>query len=126
LEPGRGVLVSLHRALPVPDKDVPLQDILEFRTKRSDELIALRRHLEEIYGRIVSAGDSDLALKTELERLQQAINDYTKVFHERRFKFRMIRQGQASPGMMQPVRRTLKMADHWRARPRKWIRLSPS
>jgi len=35
MEEGRGVLVRLYEAIPVPDKDVPLQDILEFRTKRA-------------------------------------------------------------------------------------------
>jgi Family of unknown function (DUF6236) len=87
LEAGRGVLVSLHRAIPVPDKDVPLEDILSFRTKRRDELIALRLHLEDIYQRVISAGDGELALTTERDRLEKSINDYLKASRETSFKF---------------------------------------
>ena len=38
----RGALVELHRAIPVPNGNVPLDDILEFKAKRTDELSALR------------------------------------------------------------------------------------
>jgi hypothetical protein len=89
LEVDRGLVVSLHRAMPIPDKDVPLQDVLEFRTKRHDELIALRHHLEEIYQRILTAGDGELAINTELERLQLAISDHIKASRETGFKFRL-------------------------------------
>jgi hypothetical protein len=77
LEQGRGVLVSLHRAIPVPDKEVPLQDVLEFRAKRRAELMVLRHHLEDIYERVISAADGALAMTKELESLQRAIDDHT-------------------------------------------------
>jgi hypothetical protein len=89
LEPNRGALVKLHQAIPIPDKQVPLQDILEFRTKRRAELLALRHHLEDIYQRVVSAGDVPLALNTELERLDRAITDHIKASRETRFPLRL-------------------------------------
>jgi Family of unknown function (DUF6236) len=79
LEDGRGILVRLHQAIPVPDKDVPLQDILDFKVKHRDELLALRYHLETIYQRIINAGDGELALQTEIGALELAIVDYLKV-----------------------------------------------
>ena len=48
VEHGRGALIGLYKAIPVPDKEVPLQDILEFREKRHAELLALRHHIEAI------------------------------------------------------------------------------
>jgi len=90
LEIGRGALIQLHRAIPVPDKDVPLQDILEFRTKRRTELLALRHHLENIYQRILAAGDGALAIKSEVEALQAAIADHIKASKETGFKFRSV------------------------------------
>ena len=39
---GKGTLVELHRAIPVPKQDVPLAEILEFRQRRRDELVLLR------------------------------------------------------------------------------------
>lgn len=90
LEAGRGVLVRLHRAIPVPDKDVPLQDILEFRAKRRPELLALRHHLESIYQRILAAGDGELAMNSEVEALQAAIADHIRVSKQTGFKFRSL------------------------------------
>jgi hypothetical protein len=74
----RGALVALHRAIPVPDTDVALQDILEFREKRRAELLALRSHLEGIYHRVQSAGDGELAWNTEVNALERALTDYLK------------------------------------------------
>ena len=82
LDVGRGALVRLHRAIPVPSRDVALQDILEFRRKRRDELIALRVHLEDVYQRIVKAGDGDLSMNSELNKLDQALASHLKASRE--------------------------------------------
>lgn len=88
LEEGRGILLRLHRAIPVPNKDVPLADILEFRNRRRSELLALRYHLESIYQRILSAGDGELALNSEVNNLQNAIVDHIKTSKESGLTFR--------------------------------------
>ncbi len=88
LEPGRGVLVRLHHAIPVPDKDVPLHDILEFRVKRRAELLALRYHIEVIYQSIIAAVDGALALNTQIGLLEQAIADHIKASKESKMLFR--------------------------------------
>lgn len=88
LENNGGALVTLHQAIPVPDKDVPLQDILEFRQKRRPELLALRTHLEQIYHRVRTAGDGELALNTELGALERGIADHIRASKESRLKFR--------------------------------------
>jgi hypothetical protein len=79
LEDGRGILVHLHEAIPVPEKDVPLQDILDFKVKRRDELLDLRYHLDAIYQRIIDAADGELALNSEIDALEKSIVDYIKV-----------------------------------------------
>lgn len=89
LEQGRGALVRLYGAIPVPDKDVPLADILEFRVRRSDELLALRTHLEAVYQRVISAGDGELAWNTEVDALQRAIQDHIKTSKETGFRLRL-------------------------------------
>ncbi|UOK72496.1 DUF6236 family protein [Ancylobacter polymorphus] len=89
LQQGRGALVRLYGAIPVPDKDVPLADILEFRLRRSDELLALRTHLESVYQRVISAGDGELAWNTEVEALQRAIQDHIKTSRETSFRLRL-------------------------------------
>lgn len=90
MEIGRGALVRLHRAIPIPDQDVALHDILEFRRKRRDELVALRTHLEDIYQRVVMAGDGDLSLNSELTRLDQALAAHLKASREWGVKLRWV------------------------------------
>ena len=90
LDEGRGALVNLYRAIPVPDKDVPLEDILKFRQRRRSELLALRHHLEAVYQKVISAGDGALAWNTEVERLQEAIKDHIKASKESGLRFRNV------------------------------------
>ncbi len=89
LDVGRGALVRLYNAIPVPDKSVPLADILEFRSKRKDEMTAFRVHLESVYQRIISAGDGPLAWHTEIDALQCSISDHIKVSHESKLRLRL-------------------------------------
>lgn len=88
LDVGRGVLVGLFRAIPIPDREVPIQDVLEFRLKHQDELLALRYHLESIYQRIISAGDGELALTSEIENFDKAVADHIKTSKESKLPFR--------------------------------------
>jgi hypothetical protein len=85
-ESEKGALVQLVNCLPVPDRDVPLADILDFKRKRSDELLALRHHLERIYQTIAGAADHDLAWRTETEALDKAVADALKVARESKMK----------------------------------------
>lgn len=78
----RGILVKLVNAIPVPDRDVPLEDILQFKEKRKDELAALRIHLEDVYQSVLEASDAALKLETELIRMQKSIADHLKVSRE--------------------------------------------
>lgn len=89
LNVNRGALVRLYGLIPVPDAEVPLVDLLEFRQKRRSELLTLREHLEQIYQRIVSAGDGELALESELNALERAITDHLRASRETRFKWRL-------------------------------------
>lgn len=87
LEAGRGVLLRLFGAMPVPKQDVAFEDILEFKTRRRDELIALRHHLERLYQSIRAAEDPEQALVTELEALDLAVSDHFKAVSEAGFGF---------------------------------------
>lgn len=88
LEEGRGVLVQLHHGIAVPDREVPLQDILEFRERRRDELLSIRHNLNKIYLDVISSGDIPLALNSAINALQKAVSDHLKVVEESRLKFR--------------------------------------
>jgi hypothetical protein len=68
---------------------VPLQDILEFKARRGDELLALRGHLEQIYQRVVSAGDGPLAWRSEVGALERSISDHMKAARASGLTFRL-------------------------------------
>lgn len=86
---GRGVLLRLIRAVPVPDVAVPLEDVLEFRNHRRDEMLCLRSELEQFYESVISAEDQDFALTRFAEKIDAACVDILKVSKERRFPVRL-------------------------------------
>lgn len=86
LQEGNGVFVELHRAIPVPDKDVPLNDVLEFRTKRYSELAALRAELDDFVLKVNDAGHADLT--DCIFRVDAACADALKAGKEWRFPVR--------------------------------------
>jgi Family of unknown function (DUF6236) len=88
-EPDKAVLVRLFNSVPVPDKDVPLEDILAFKVKRADELTEFRHHLEGIYQTVVAAPDRPLAELTETEALDQSIKNALKASRDSGLKLRL-------------------------------------
>jgi hypothetical protein len=78
-EPGRGLLVRLHNAIPIPDRDVPLNELLEFRRNRRAELLSLRAAMDSLYIEILDAPDRPLAEVSRLAELDKALNDLTAV-----------------------------------------------
>ncbi|NMG73428.1 DUF6236 family protein [Aromatoleum diolicum] len=93
----RGLLVSLFNCIPIPEVSVPLAEILKFKCRRYDELIALRTEIEQLYLR--AQGDTDLALRSAKERIDRACADAIKVAREAHFPFRLsgIKAGFALP-----------------------------
>lgn len=88
LEEGKGGLsVKLLQAIPVPSKDVPLADLLEFRDKRRAELLALREHLDSIYQTIENSAEKSHASAAALDALDRTIGDLLKVSKESSWKF---------------------------------------
>lgn len=61
----RGITVSLHRAIPIPTGDTPLNDLLEFKLKRAPELMALRAELGESKWLITGSTDRAEALAAQ-------------------------------------------------------------
>jgi hypothetical protein len=88
-EPMTGAQIALYNCIPVPDQDVPLAEILEFKEKRSNELLAFRHHLERVSQQVAKAADHARSLKTETEALDKAIADQLKVAKECKFKLKL-------------------------------------
>lgn len=88
IEAQRGLCMKLFGAIPVPDQDVPLEDILDFRGRRRPELLSLRCYIEELYQDIISKPDQKIAERTAFDKLGLAIADHIKVMRESKLKFR--------------------------------------
>lgn len=73
---------ELADLLPVPPKDIPLHEILEFKERRKDELLSLHGYLDELYFEVLKSGDFDLqrakaisGLRTSLDALNRLNNE---------------------------------------------------
>lgn len=85
----QGITFDLHRVLPIPDQEVPLAEVIEFRNRRRAELVALRTRLDEVLSAIVSDPRPELAKRREMDPLAQAIQDYIRVSREPKFPLRL-------------------------------------
>lgn len=80
---GRALIVEFVNAIPFPKKEAPLLDILEFKEKRRDNLLQLRRHLEELYASTEVQLDKSLRIKTACDRVHQDLQDISRLMNEK-------------------------------------------
>lgn len=68
---GRGATVELYRSVPIPSRDVPLEDILEFKNKRKSEVVEFTIAVDKFYSSWTNSEDQDFQLnlaKQEIEK----------------------------------------------------------
>ena len=87
--PANNLQVELIRAIPVPDKDVPLAEVLEFKRKRKDELERLREELDKIQDRVRNALHHEAELAKAKIEIDRACADAIKVASEWQWPFRL-------------------------------------
>lgn len=73
------VRFELAELLPVPPKDTPLHEILEFKERRNDELQALHGYLDELYLEVLNSGDFNLQRAKALSGLKASLEDLNKL-----------------------------------------------
>lgn len=66
---------DLLNALPVPLQDVPINEILEFKLKRKDELTQLHCLLDDLYLDIAKSPDTDLTSRKIVSELASLISN---------------------------------------------------
>lgn len=84
-EAGKGALIELHHAIPIPTVDVPLNDILEFKERRRDDLILMRHQLDTFVLEIEGAVDKTFELQKRIAKLDDACANLLKVGKEWQF-----------------------------------------
>ncbi|HID3221391.1 TPA: DUF6236 family protein [Enterobacter cloacae] len=73
------VRFELAELLPVPPKNTPLQEILEFKERRNDELQALHGYLDELYDEVLKSGDFNLQKAKAISGLRASLDDLNKL-----------------------------------------------
>lgn len=84
-EPGKGAAIELIKAVPIPTRDTPLAEILEFKERRRDELIAFRQHMEGLAKNVYESADQSAELAKHISDIQKACSDLTAVGKEFQF-----------------------------------------
>lgn len=80
-----GTLIELHKAIPIPRHDVPLEEILEFKRRRRDELLLFRHHVESLAADVKKAGDQQAELNKKMAEIDQACSNLLIVSREWQF-----------------------------------------
>jgi len=78
--------IELYQAIQTPIKNIPIDDVLEFRASRKDELLSLRYFMDELASEISTTEDFQKRKLITLERLHKQIADYNQVFNETGFQ----------------------------------------
>ena len=76
------VEMELYKALPVPTHDIPIPEILEFKSRNRSELTALRYAMDQIYLDICNSNDIPRSKNHAIARLEKSIDDLNKVANE--------------------------------------------
>lgn len=74
---------DLVNALPVPSGDIPIEDVLEFKNRRRDQLNVLHKSLDDLYTQIINSPDPDFASTRVVADLKTAISELNQVSNER-------------------------------------------
>lgn len=86
LERGPIIDLQLYQAIPIPVKDVPIEDILNFKMKRRDEILRYRHAIDIFYQKIIDSKDIPRAKTSAIEEIELSLLDITKVMNESRWK----------------------------------------
>lgn len=82
--------INIEECLPQPSMDVSFEDILEFKDRRKDELLAFRSKIRELETNIYNADSPQLIKHYEnqfIESWERCSNDFYRVLKEARIRF---------------------------------------
>nr|WP_315299916.1 DUF6236 family protein [Raoultella terrigena] len=84
-----GELLTLVNAIPEPDDSVNINEVLEFRLKRKDNLKNLMNKLNELNIRVMKAESKGLELKSAINEIDIACAEIIRLYKERGIKFNL-------------------------------------
>jgi hypothetical protein len=82
--------LELCQAIPVPDEDVPLAEVLEFKRRRDPEFVALRSEIDGIAANLNGSNDIEQSLRAQIDRIDKACLNVIRVGSEWQFPVRLV------------------------------------
>ncbi|SCX88073.1 DUF6236 family protein [Paracoccus tibetensis] len=82
-------MINFTSCIPIPSAEVPFEEILHFKERRKDEMLALRQHIEDMILRIQEAGDGELLIDAEVESFRKAAEDHLKAAKDSGLHFKL-------------------------------------
>ena len=82
-------VLELYRAIPVPNKDVPIAEVMEFKQRRRNEINRLRAEIDIYVAAVHSADDPSAALASKAADIERACADLLRVGHEWKYPVRL-------------------------------------
>lgn len=79
----RNLKFDLINSLPVPSGDIPIEDVLEFKERRKDELALLHKTLDDMYIELLANPVPDFATTKAVRELKASISALNQVSNER-------------------------------------------
>ncbi|WP_276946645.1 DUF6236 family protein [Haematobacter massiliensis] len=76
---------KIASCIPIPSDNVPINEVLEFRHLRKDELRNFQEHIREVERNISAPGMLDASIQFAIRRLERSIEDTVKVSRESKF-----------------------------------------
>ena len=83
-------IINIEKCLPQPAMDVSFDDILHFKSRRKNELVAFRAKIRELETKIYHADSPEMIKHYEeefIEGWKQCSNDFYRVLKEEKIKF---------------------------------------
>ncbi len=81
--------LELYRAIPVPDVEAPIAEVLEFKLRRRDEILRLRAEIDTLANEVKESADAAVALELKKAHVEQACNDLLRAGIEWKFPIRV-------------------------------------
>lgn len=87
VSPSGGELLTFTNAFPEPDVSTEINDILEFKLKRKDQLNLLMAHLNSLELRVLKAENKHTELNKAINEIDIACDDVIRLYKEKGIKF---------------------------------------
>jgi hypothetical protein len=77
-----GVAMTIQNAMPTFTKNVPLEDVLEFKRRAWSELVALRTHIDDVVKDVGQNGANDLTNTTAFKNFEKSLAAHIRLMNE--------------------------------------------